>query len=161
MPWLGKRESWRVPVQACTPQRMTAELAGRISPQLAASSFHQPSLRSLHTFTCTRPANISTQTIRGCLSLHPCDHLELTMAKAMPFFLLNPSLPALSSGSPHQSPLVPWCGAGPAGPLPPSLQGSQPPLLASHCADETPGAAHISCTATALSMTKDKSKGAR
>lgn len=113
MPWLGKRESWRVPVQACTPQRMTAELAGRISPQLAASSFHQPSLCSLHTFTCTRPANISTQTIRGCLSLHPCDHLELTMAKAMPFFLPNPSLPALSSGSPHQSPpssLV-LCGA--------------------------------------------------
>lgn len=120
MPWLGKRESWRVPVQACTPQRMTAELAGRISPQLAASSFHQPSLCSLHNFTCTRPANISTQTIRGCLSLHPCDHLELTMAKAMPFFLPNPSLPALSSGSPHSKP--PWFpGAvwGQQGPCPP------------------------------------------
>lgn len=113
MPWLGKRESWLVPVQACKPQRMTAKLARRISPQLAASSFHQPSLRSLHNLTCKCPANISTQTIPRRLSLRPCDHLELTMAKAMPFFLLNPSLPALSSGSPHQSPpgsLVP-CGA--------------------------------------------------
>lgn len=54
VPWPGKQESCLVPVQACKPQRMTAKVAQRISPLLAASSWI-----SLHFGLClTSPANV-------------------------------------------------------------------------------------------------------